>query len=69
MRQSERRYKEIFNHANDAIIFLDAHTLQIIDSNPKWTELTGYSKEEILSSSLLNLLDPKDRKKSQEMPD
>ncbi|GAB6886847.1 hypothetical protein JCM13304A_03450 [Desulfothermus okinawensis JCM 13304] len=64
LRQSERRYKEIFNHANDAIIFLDAHTLQIIDSNPKWTELTGYSKEEILSSSLLNLLDPKDRKKA-----
>ncbi len=48
LRQSEKRYREIFEHANDAIVFLDSATLEIIDANPKWLDITGYPWEEVV---------------------
>ncbi len=58
LRQSEKRYREIFEHANDAIVFLDSNTLQIIDANPKWLSLSGYPWEEVVGKPFVDFLRP-----------
>ncbi len=48
LRESELRYRELFENANDAIVFLDADTLHIIDANPRWLKLTGAERDEVI---------------------
>jgi PAS domain S-box-containing protein len=45
---SERRYRRLFETAQDGIFILDALTGQITDVNPFLLHLLGYSREEIL---------------------
>ncbi len=56
LRESEKRYREIFEHANDAIVFLDSKTLEIIDANPKWFKLSGYPREEVVGRLFVDFL-------------
>ncbi len=60
LRESELRYRELFQHANDAIVFLSDRSFEIIDVNPRWLELSGYEKEEIIGRPLHEFLEARD---------
>ncbi len=60
LRESELRYRELFKHANDAIVFLSNRDFRIIDVNPRWLELSGYEKEEIIGEPLYEFLEARD---------
>jgi PAS domain S-box-containing protein len=49
LRVSETSYREIFDNASDAIFVLDLGTGRILDANARASELTGYSKEELVN--------------------
>ncbi len=46
LRESEARFRTIFEGVNDAIFVHDAQTGAIVDVNAKMTEMFGYSREE-----------------------
>lgn len=47
IKNSEIRYRRLFEAAKDGILILDAFTGQIVDVNPYLTDLLGYSCEEL----------------------
>jgi PAS domain S-box-containing protein len=49
---SERRYRRLFETAQDGILILDADTGQVVDANPFMKDLLGYSQEEFLGRKL-----------------
>ena len=59
--ETERRYRGLFDHANDAILLLNAETGETIDSNPKASELTGYTANELRKISYIQLFTDEDR--------
>jgi len=52
---SEKRYRDIFNSANDGIFIIDQKTLSIIEANQQAMKLTGYSADEITGLNVNNL--------------
>ena len=52
MKDSEVRYRRLFQMAKDGILILDADTGKVIDANPFMTTLLGYSHEEFLGKEL-----------------
>jgi diguanylate cyclase (GGDEF)-like protein/PAS domain S-box-containing protein len=52
IRDSEARYRRLFETAKDGILFLDAASGQITDVNPFLIELLGYTHEELLGKKL-----------------
>jgi PAS domain S-box-containing protein len=49
VQESERKFRKIFEHSNDAVFLLEpAHNL-IIDANSRACEMLGYSREELLT--------------------
>ena len=55
-RESERRYREIFNTPNDAIILHDAETGAVVDINKPGLAMLGYGRDEILGAGFETLL-------------
>ena len=49
---SEKRYRRLFETAQDGILILDAETGQITDVNPFLVEMLGYSHEDFLGKKL-----------------
>jgi len=49
---SEGRYRRLFETAKEGILILDAETGRIDDVNPYLTDLTGYSREDLLHRRL-----------------
>ena len=49
LRDSEERYRELFENESDALVVFDAETFQFEDANPATLSLYGYSKEEFLT--------------------
>ena len=47
LRTSEEQYRSIFNAAADAFVLRDSHA-KVIDVNPAFLEISGYSREEVL---------------------
>src|SRR5512137_599326 len=62
LREIQNRYLELVDNANDAIYMTDAKGLFIL-VNPAALRITGYSQEEIIGKSYLDLIHPhcKDR--------
>ncbi|HEY3294188.1 MAG TPA: PAS domain S-box protein [bacterium] len=56
--ESERRYRALTENAYDAILLIDPETYSIVDANPQAEKLTGYSRGELLSKSVLDLRRP-----------
>ncbi len=54
LKESEARYRNLFNHSNYAILIHDLEG-KIIDANQKSLELTGYSKSEMLALNVMDL--------------
>jgi PAS domain S-box-containing protein len=52
---SEARYRKLFESSKDGIVIIDIPHGNIIDVNPFFSCLLGYSKEEILDKSLWNI--------------
>jgi PAS domain S-box-containing protein len=52
MRDSELRYRRLFEAAQDGILILDAKTGMITDVNPFLTKLLGYSRAEFVKKKL-----------------
>jgi PAS domain S-box-containing protein len=65
LKSSEKKYRDLFDNANDAICIVDAD-LKFKDINTKILELTGYSKEEILKMSIFDLIPPEQSARSKE---
>ena len=58
--ETELRYRELFNLANDAILTVSAETGQILDANLQASQLLGYSHEELTSKNTRDLHHPED---------
>jgi len=52
LRQSETRYRRLFETAQDAILIVDADSRRIIDANPYVINLLGYALEELTGKEL-----------------
>jgi len=52
LENSEKRYRRLFETAQDGILILDAETGQISDVNPFLVEMLGYSHEDLLGKKL-----------------
>ena len=52
LKDSEVRYRRLFEAAQDGILILDAETGMIIDVNPFMINLLGYSREEFIEKKL-----------------
>jgi len=55
LRQSEQRFRTIFDSVNDAILVLDPATSAILSANQRASELTGYDLEELHGLSAAQL--------------
>ncbi len=60
LRNSEVRYRRLFETAQDAILILNGDTGQIIDANPFIKDLLGYSLEELQGKNLWEIGELKD---------
>ncbi|MBI9083985.1 MAG: PAS domain S-box protein [Desulfobacterales bacterium] len=56
LRESEERYRQIFNIAPAGIYELDYRTGKIVDANDAVCEYSGYTKDELLSLNSVDLL-------------
>jgi diguanylate cyclase (GGDEF)-like protein/PAS domain S-box-containing protein len=65
LRDSESRYRRLFETAKDGILLLDAVTGQITDVNPFLVDLLGYSYQEFLGKKLWEIGSFKDAIASQ----
>jgi PAS domain S-box-containing protein len=59
LRRSEIQYKTIFEGSNDAIVIMLLEGLRYVDMNPKVTELTGYTRTELLTKDVTLLATPR----------
>jgi PAS domain S-box-containing protein len=55
LRDSEIRYRRLFEAAHDGILLLDVGTGEITDVNPFLTELLGYTHAELLGKTLWDI--------------
>ncbi|MFB6219338.1 MAG: PAS domain S-box protein [Halobacteriaceae archaeon] len=47
--RSQKKFRTVFEHANDAIFIVDVENDSIVDCNPAAEELVEYSREELTS--------------------
>ena len=52
LRESEIRYRRLFEAAQDGILILDADSGAIIDANPFIKEILGYSRQDLIGKRL-----------------
>lgn len=55
LRESEEKYRQIFSIASDALFMADFQTGRILETNPTATRMYGFSRDELLSMSFLDL--------------
>ena len=53
LQESEKRYRRLFETAQDGILILDARDGQIIDVNPFLTDMLGYSLQDLQGKNQL----------------
>src|SRR5471032_441090 len=65
LRQSEIRYRRLFEAAHDGVLILDSVSRKITDANPFMSHLLGYRHEELLGKELWEIGLLKDEQASQ----
>ena len=55
LRESEEKYRSLFDSGPDPIFVVDCGTGEIRDANPRTLELYGYSKKELIGMKFLDL--------------
>ena len=68
VQNSKKEFESIFNYSKDGIAILDTN-LVFLSFNKAYLEMTRYSKDELLTKSCLDIIDPKDKIRSQEIFD
>jgi PAS domain S-box-containing protein len=63
LRESEERYRQLFENESDAVVVFDAETLKLEDANQAALELFGYSKEQFLKRIILDISAEKQKTK------
>ncbi len=63
LRESEKKYRYIFNNAPAGMYEIDFKKRKFIEVNDVLCEYTGYSEDEFLSSNLLDFLEDQSKKK------
>ncbi|MGB2798993.1 MAG: PAS domain S-box protein, partial [Dehalococcoidia bacterium] len=59
LRESEERFKALFENASDAVAILDAEGIMVYES-PSVERILGYRPEELIGKSVLDLVHPDD---------
>ena len=67
LKNSELRYRRLFEAAQDAILILDGETGQIMDANPFVRNLLGYSLNELIGKKLWEISPFKDIAENKEL--
>ncbi len=62
LKESEEKYRLLVEHTKAGICEYDYHHKKILNPNQAFLDITGYSKEEILSMGLLDLLNDEGRR-------
>lgn len=57
LRESEERYRAVVNQSSEGIVLYDLHTKQVIEANPTYLNLLGYSLEEMQKLTLYDIVD------------
>jgi PAS domain-containing protein len=65
IRQSEIRYRRLFEAAHDGVLILDSVSRKITDANPFMSHLLGYRHEELVGKELWEIGLLKDEQASQ----
>jgi PAS domain S-box-containing protein len=65
LRESEERYRQLFDHESDAVVVFDAETLKFEDINQAALNLFGYSKPEFLNLAVLDISAEKQKTENQ----
>ncbi|WP_320172665.1 ATP-binding protein [Maridesulfovibrio sp.] len=55
LRESEEKYKSLFDSGPDPVLVVSCNDFTIIDANPRVTELYGYSRNELIGEQFLRL--------------
>ncbi len=55
MKVSELKFRRLFESLQDGILILDGETGLVVDANPFFTDLTGYTREELIGKDLREL--------------
>ena len=55
LRESEKKYRSLFDSGPDPIFVVSYRTFEIIDANPRAEEVYGYSKEELIGKSFTEM--------------
>ncbi len=61
LQESEEKFRQLFENANDAIYLIDPDSRRIVNCNRRATILDGYSKEELLQMKNRDLHPPEER--------
>ncbi|MEJ5365425.1 MAG: ATP-binding protein [Desulfosoma sp.] len=67
IRESEEKYRSLFENDPNPIFVVDLETFHILDVNIRAVETYGYSREEFLAMSFLDLAEEKDARKIEEL--
>jgi PAS domain S-box-containing protein len=55
LRESEKKYRSLFDSGPDPIFVVDHQTFEIIDANPRAVEIYGYRREELIGKPFTEL--------------
>ena len=66
LRASEEQYREIFNAAADAFVLRDANA-KVVDVNPAFLEISGYTRDEVVSGTRWIFALPENKELASEM--
>lgn len=67
LKASEEKYRSLFNNDPNPIFVVDLETFKILDVNVRALETYGYSREELLNMSFLDLGDEQEAEKIQSL--
>ncbi|HEX7899368.1 MAG TPA: PAS domain S-box protein, partial [Planctomycetota bacterium] len=60
-KRTEELHRALFERVGEAIMVVNADTLEVLDANARATELLGYAREELLRLRIPDLVPPGDR--------
>ncbi len=63
VKKSEEKYRTVFNSIPNPVFVVDVKSMEILDCNDSVTAVYGFSKEELVRTSFLNLFTEPDRER------